>query len=512
MQRSTLSPRQRADHACSFCRQRKRACDRILPQCSTCISKQVVCEYSIDRQWSVSLAPIDIAGEPKGPIFLTDGPASEKRPHLLSSGLFTPLPPALLGRVSRFGASEWVLASLGDGKTVANEYFDRIHWWWPMIAKSQVSPRLADIENYDGELTLLLLAMKVIAWRPSKQGSLDPDPITSAYVTAKHALSEAAMTSNLSLRLLQAQILVAIYETGHAIYPAAFISVAACAQYGYAMHANQVLDPKNLTPNASFNRLEREEQRRTWWAILILDRHLHLGNPSHRLCTEDPSSESLLPTNDDLLGPEITGSSFPVSAPASLDMGSFARMAQAAHLLGKVLHFTESSLEFGGWQTRQARQNEYWQLDKTVRSLLNLSYLEGEMKRMAICGQTAICYSALVALHDSQHSRTDPEYLQFTVELLKPVVDLMMLDSDVFLSGRLVSIEDASPILIRWAYDAGLILSRLASLYEFSDLEHLRRMVGKLEIMSQRWLAAEVCLKLLADKSGVSESLTSHAI
>jgi hypothetical protein len=98
--------------------------------------------------------------------------------------------------------------------------------------------------------------------------------------------------------------------------------------------------------------------------------------------------------------------------------------------------------------------------------------------------------SALVALHDSQPSRSDWEYLQFTVDLLKPVMDTMTVDSDIFLSGKLVSIEDASPILIRWAYDAGIILSRLVSLYESSDLEHLRRMVGKLEIMSQRWLAA----------------------
>jgi hypothetical protein len=212
-------------------------------------------------------------------MFLTDVPASGQRHHLLSFGLFTPLASPLLDSVSlksRFGASEWVLASLGDGATVADEYFERIHWWWPIVAKAQVSPRFAKTENYgdEGELALLLLAMKVIAWKPNMQGSMDPDPITGTYVTAKHALSEAVMTSNLSLRLLQAQILLAIYETGHAIYPAAFISVAACAQYGYAMHADQALDPKNLTPDVSFNLLETEETRRTWWAVLILDRYV----------------------------------------------------------------------------------------------------------------------------------------------------------------------------------------------------------------------------------------------
>jgi hypothetical protein len=93
-----------------------------------------------------------------------------------------------------------------------------------------------------------------------------------------------------------------------------------------------------------------------------------------------------------IMSQEISGRSFPVSAPANIDMGSFARMAQAAHLLGKVLHFKDRPLESDGWQTREAEQDEYWQLDKTIRSLLNLSYLEGEIKRMAICGQTALCY------------------------------------------------------------------------------------------------------------------------
>jgi hypothetical protein len=219
-----------------------------------------------------------MTGEPKGPLFLMEeGPAPGQRPPALSSELFDPLAFPLLENVvfkSRFRASNWVLSSLGDVETAAVDYFDRIHWWWPIIAKSRVLPRLDDNWNHDGELTLLLLAMRVIAWKPNKDSPLSSDPITSIYITAKHALSEAVMMGNLSLRLLQAQVLLAVYELGHAIYPAALISVAACAQYGYAMHVDQVLDPKTLTHDASSNRLSREEQRRTWWAILILDRYV----------------------------------------------------------------------------------------------------------------------------------------------------------------------------------------------------------------------------------------------
>jgi hypothetical protein len=68
-------------------------------------------------------------------------------------------------------------------------------------------------------------------------------------------------------------------------------------------------------------------------------------------------------------------------------MGSLARMSQAAYLLGRVYKHNRYP------PSAQAdREAEFWQLDRTLRALLNLSYVEGELRRMAVCGQTAICY------------------------------------------------------------------------------------------------------------------------
>jgi hypothetical protein len=79
--------------------------------------------------------------------------------------------------------------------------------------------------------------------------------------------------------------------------------------------------------------------------------------------------------------------------------------------------------------------------------------------------------------------------MQFTADLLKPVADSMSWDTTVFLRGHLVSVGDASPLLLYWAYQAANIYNRLMSLYEADNLHLLYLMKDKLEIMSHRWLA-----------------------
>lgn len=73
-------------------------------------------------------------------------------------------------------------------------------------------------------------------------------------------------------------------------------------------------------------------------------------------------------------------------------MGMLARMCQASYLLGLVLRYnrnrTESAPSSAGFNDHE----EYWQLDKTINALLNLSYVEGEIRRTAVCAQTSICY------------------------------------------------------------------------------------------------------------------------
>jgi hypothetical protein len=102
-------------------------------------------------------------------------------------------------------------------------------------------------------------------------------------------------------------------------------------------------------------------------------------------------------------------------------------------------------------------------------------------------GLTADWYSALIALHDSIPSHSIPEHNHIAMALLKPVANAMTWDTRIFLSGILVSVEDASPLLLFWAYQAASIYNDLMSQYDAEALAPLGKMREKLQIMSRRW-------------------------
>jgi hypothetical protein len=140
----------------------------------------------------------------------------------------------------------------------------------PIISKQRLYRNMHDVSSTPGaEFPLLILAMKVLLWNPAKQPQ-GADPKSQAYLNAKHAILDAVTAGVLTLQLLQAQLLIAIYELGHAVYPAANLSIGACARYGVALGLDASLRPESH--KSSKDVLELEEKRRTWWMILILDR------------------------------------------------------------------------------------------------------------------------------------------------------------------------------------------------------------------------------------------------
>jgi hypothetical protein len=130
-------------------------------------------------------------------------------------------------------------------------------WFYDHLI-NPLSPPRADV-------TLLLLSIHLITWVPS----VSKDPHTSVYIAAKRFFRELETAGTLSIRVVQAGVLIALYELGHSIYPAAYISVGLSARYAVAMGFDKAVKRGNIT-GLPWNKLE--ERKRVWWAILILDR------------------------------------------------------------------------------------------------------------------------------------------------------------------------------------------------------------------------------------------------
>jgi hypothetical protein len=104
---------------------------------------------------------------------------------------------------------------------------------------------------------------------------------TSLYAATIRFLFILESTGSLSTRLLQSRVLISLYEFGHGIHPAAYLSIGHCARLGLA------LDFHN-TPQISDDRrtwISSEEKQRTWWAVIILDRFVNQHRLKHNAKT-----------------------------------------------------------------------------------------------------------------------------------------------------------------------------------------------------------------------------------
>lgn len=162
-----------------------------------------------------------------------------------------------------------ILDLVGDPDEVratADTYFARIHTWMPFIAKRRVYDTYLHVNlPSHPDLVFLFLAQKLITTLSSTGSQTMRTPLYSA---TKHFHLELETSSMLSVPLLQGNLLIALYEIGHAIYPAAYLTIGSCARYAYALGINI----KGVSTRRVTTMVEVEERRRIWWAIVVLDR------------------------------------------------------------------------------------------------------------------------------------------------------------------------------------------------------------------------------------------------
>jgi hypothetical protein len=158
-----------------------------------------------------------------------------------------------------------IIGNAEKWEIIAAEYFATTHTWMPIVSKKTFYEH---IRNPSGQIrldyALLILAMDLICWIPENN-----DPRTPTYLVAKSFYLDLEIQGFVSFQILQAAILIALFEFGHAIYPSAAVSIEACVRYGCVLGINWDAKFPAKTP---FSWVDVEEQNRVWWAIVIIDR------------------------------------------------------------------------------------------------------------------------------------------------------------------------------------------------------------------------------------------------
>ena len=122
---------------------------------------------------------------------------------------------------------------LGDGPAIQaaiDEYFDTVHTWMPIVSKKRLNRNMHNpLWEAGADLALLFLCMKLATLGLQEGLEQSHHPV---YTAAKRFVAQLEAGGVVSLHMLQAYVLISFFEMGHAIYPAAWMTVGSASRYG----------------------------------------------------------------------------------------------------------------------------------------------------------------------------------------------------------------------------------------------------------------------------------------
>lgn len=287
-----------------------------------------------------------------------------------------------------------ILGSLDKMNEIAAQYFVGTHQRMSILSKSRFYRSLQAINaEPKADFLTLCLCMYLIEQIPLHQPmSMQSTP----YVIIKSLLGMLEATEQISLDIVQARTLVTCYEIGHGLHTAACISVAACAKTARALGLHKQM---RRNSNNGLDGLIAEEEKRTWWAIMNMDRFVGLCSGDFLFSTEDPEGLDPLPVEDLLwsqdgdpvdLRASILGAPT-LATPPTQSVGQMARECQVSHLAGRVIRHTTNPTSDPNFNAEEAIQ-----LERTLQTIL-LLLIDEDLTFGRYCGALGICDRCVIS-------------------------------------------------------------------------------------------------------------------
>lgn len=149
-------------------------------------------------------------------------------------------------------------------------YFQGCHKWLPFIPTRQFRTRLDAPATSD--VSILLLSMCLITYYPLVTGLsiqlVDEEPL---YLATKALFAQVQTLVPASPSLIQAGVLISIYEFAHGWLRSAYLSIGVCARMAYSIGIHKFKHVEGKINNETD--LEAEENRNLWWGIVICERY-----------------------------------------------------------------------------------------------------------------------------------------------------------------------------------------------------------------------------------------------
>ena len=139
-----------------------------------------------------------------------------------------------------------------------------MHKWLPVISRNKFHAEFINNQiPWSADFSVLLLAMFLVVWRPSPESGIDDDR-GNLHVVIKMLSAQVQAVLPPSMRLVQAGLLISVFEYAHGLKTAALLSITSCAKMASIMRAN-------AHTSGEFGSETREE-RNLCWGLVIYER------------------------------------------------------------------------------------------------------------------------------------------------------------------------------------------------------------------------------------------------
>ncbi|KAJ5925396.1 hypothetical protein N7454_008035 [Penicillium verhagenii] len=201
--------------------------------------------------------------------------------------------------------------------------------------------------NPQADFALLVLCMSLLVSSADSSEHLGPSggPLAkdlTIYVATKSLMAQAQALCAPTVRIVQAGVLLAVYEYAHGHPEQAFVTIGNYTRMAYAAQLRSSPSPTGNAPRQADWSIE-EEEINTWWGIRICERTFlcDVAVVDQPLGSLISAENDRLPLHPSILDqPNPAAELVPRSTVGALDssgVSGFGRSAQAAWLLDGVL-------------------------------------------------------------------------------------------------------------------------------------------------------------------------------
>ncbi|KAL4900404.1 hypothetical protein BDW74DRAFT_182733 [Aspergillus multicolor] len=344
-----------APKVCATCRTRKKRCDKALPCCGYCAEKGLQCQYQEPRLLGLDLVP---------------------RPSLSETS--STVEATVCREVQR------IISFTGQYlDEISVRYFQSIHWYLPIISRQRFHAHLLSFgTDPRADFSVLVLSMCMLTYDPDpdRQDGKHVDSST-LYLATKSLFSQAQTIGRPSLNLIQAGILLAVYEYARGERDLGFVSMGVSARLAYAAGLKQ---PTSL-PSMNNDVYPDEEDGSTWWGICMCERIA--------LCDVNLINQPLL----SIMPKEVNAfscreSESVPSTPSNVYQDGFRQAMRATYLLDELLEVLKAP-------ESSTKQRHLDDLDKSIQVFLTMTMQRFPMASGVYCGGISIAIRGLFLLH-----------------------------------------------------------------------------------------------------------------